>query len=380
MTISGCSLALLLFVTAAFRFVASDNIFQPDYDCQSMLMDADGNNDGVIDRIEYLHLLDDHADGFFAGVDSFDSLPLSLRANFLSLACLCAFFNGSMNDADANCCGGNNAQLLAPDPFGDDQELVWYYNEICRDTLESIAAAARDALLESSDSIARHRYRSHMPSPAPNEISATTGLAQPDSNLERPSTVIASAKQSNVVKSSAATPEPVPWHKAHRHYFIPIATLTAFIVVALVFSLYVSTRHQYHFRQRDKNGFVLGSFPSVLPATSTLTDRNNWNEGGCFEARSLDEQDCGISFECSYDMSEVSSKISLRSIRVPSLWLSMPYSQPYYKPFADEPICEEVKVGNNISPMTSDQGSDRCSDIGSPVQIRPFRGGDHCTM
>ena len=158
-----------------------------------------------------------------------------------------------------------------------------------------------------------------------------------------------------------------------------IATLTAFIVVALVFSLYVSFRHQYHFRQRDKNGFVLGSFPSVLPATSTLTDRNNWNEGGCFEARSLDEQDCGISFECSYDMSEVSSRISLRSIRVPSLWLSMPYSQPYYKPFVDEPICEDVKVGN-ISPMTSEQGSDRGSDIGTPIQIHSFRGGDHYTM
>ena len=316
MTISGCSLALLLLVATAFRFVVGDNIFQSDYDCQSMLMDADGNNDGVIDRIEYLHLLDDHADGFF---------------------------------------------------------------EICRDTLESIAAADRDALLEregddaSSDSIARHRYRSHMPSPAPNEISATTGL-------ERPSTVIASAKQSNAVKNSAAeSPEPVRWHKAHRHYVIPIATLTAFIVVALVFSLYVSIRHQYHFRQRDKNGFVLGSFPSVLPATSTLTDRNNWNEGGCFEARSLDEQDCGISFECSYDMSEVSSRISLRSIRVPSLWLSMPYSQPYYKPFVDEPICEDVKVGN-ISPMTSEQGSDRGSDIGTPIQIHSFRGGDHYTM
>jgi len=350
--------------------VTADNIFRSDYSCRNILRDADADKDGAIDRKEYLQLINDNSGQVFANVNSFDLLPLSLQANFLSLACLCEFHY----DAEKDCCSGTNAHLLVPSPSDDNEKRdAWYFDEICRDTFETLAALTRSTSDgdESISSDHRARHRTHMPSPSPT-------LALPTASSDNLDIIIASAETSNVVKSSTTMSAITPWHRSNRHYFIPIITLTAFIILALGFSMYVTLLRQYQFRKRDKNGFILGSFPSVLPAASTLTDRNNWDEGGCFEARSLDEQDCGISFECSYDMSEVSSRISLRSIRVPSLWHVLPYS--HYKPFVNEPMSEEGGRPGNISPMTSEHGSDRGSDIGSPtIQIHPFPG-DHFTM
>ena len=366
-----CILHVLPLLVVSATLATADNIFRSDYSCRNILLDADVNKDGAIDRVEYLGLINKEASVVF---DSFDILPLVLQANFLSLACLCEFHF----DAEKDCCSGANAHLLAPAPLENNEELPWYFDEICRDTSESLAALNKSNLEYDDDpndisSENRLRHRTHMPSPSPD---APTKISSTDNT----SVIIASSEKENAVKSSTAKPAPTSWHIANRHYFIPIITLTAFILVALGFSMWATIHRQYQFQKRDKSGFVLGSFPSVLPATSTLTDRNNWNEGGCFEAMSLDEQDCGISFECSYDMSEVSSKISLRSIRVPSLWLVNPYG--HYKPFTDETMFEEEDGRDcNISPMTSVQGSDCGSDIGSPKVLRISRfGGDHFTM
>ena len=370
---SCCVLLPLLVLSPALA--SADNIFLSEYSCQNSLLEADVNKDGAIDRVEYLGFINAR---MLPNFNSFDMLPLALQANFLSLACLCEF----NADADEDCCRGANAQLLVPNPLDDNQLFSWYFDEICRDTAESLAALARnqsggddDQNNISSDS--RLRHRTHKPSPSPTAAAAAMPHSANLSNIDKSSAIIASAEKPDAVRSSKVDPAPISWHAANRHYFIPIITLAAFILLALAFSIYVTMHRRYQYRKRDKSGFVLGSFPSVLPATSTLTDRNNWNEGGCFEARSLDEQDCGISFECSYDMSDVSSKISLRSIRVPSLWLANPYS--HYKPFIDEQMDEEEARHGNISPMTSEQGSDRGSDIGSPIRINRF-AGDNFTM
>lgn len=360
----GYCLLLPLLVHSA----AADNIFRSDYSCQNILLDADVNKDGAIDRFEYLGLINEEA---FTDFDSFDMLPLSLQANFHSLVCLCEFDT----ETDEDCCSGANARLSARGPLDENQERSWYFDEICRDTFESISNLERDADRNVISSDNRLRHRTHMPSPSP---TVATDMAGPNDKrlIDKSSVIVVSAEKGNAVTSSTTKPTPTSWRKANRQYFIPIITLTAFILLALAFSMYVTMHRRLQYRKRDKSGFVLGSFPSVLPATSTLTDRNNWNEGGCFEATSLDEEDCGISFECSYDMSEVSSRISLRSIRVPSLWLANPYN--LYKPFIDEAVVEEERDGN-ISPMTSVQGSDCGSDIGSPIRINRF-GGDHFTM
>lgn len=371
--LSGYCLLLLFLLVLSGALVTADNIFRSDYSCQSILLDADVNEDGAIDRAEYLGLINEEA---FSDFDSFEVLPLSLQANFLSLACLCEFDTAT----DEDCCSGANARLSAPDPFDKNRERSWYFDEICRDTFEAIFPLTEsnveyDEDLNGISSDNRLRHRTHMPSPSPN---APEDMATKISPIDKLSVVIVSAEKGNAVTSSTTKPAPTAWHTANRHYFIPIVTLIAFILLALAFSMYITMHRRYQYQRRDKSGFVLGSFPSVLPAVSTLTDRNNWNEGGCFEATSLDEQDCGISFECSYDMSEVSSRISLRSIRVPSLWLVNPYG--HYKPFTDETMVEEEDGRDgDISPMTSVQGSDYGSDIGSPIRINRF-GGDHFTM
>ena len=360
-----CLLLPLLVHSAA----AADNIFRSDYSCENILLHTDVNKDGAIDRFEYLGLINEEASANF---DSFDMLPLSLQANFHSLACLCEFDTKT----DEDCCSGTNARLSVPGPLDQNRERSWYFDEICRDTFESLSNLELEEHLNDISSDNRLRHRTHQPSPSPTV--ATDMAASNDKRpIDKASVIIASAEKGKAANNPATNPPPTSWHRANRQYFIPIITLTAFILIALSFSMYITMHRRYQYRKRDKSGFVLGSFPSVLPATSTLTDRNNWNEGGCFEATSL-EQDCGISFECSYDMSDVSSRISLRSIRVPSLWIVNPYG--HYKPFIDETMVEEEDGGDgNISPMTSVQGSDCGSDIGSPIRTNRF-GGDHFTM
>ena len=339
-----CTLLALLVFSAALA--TADNIFRSDFSCQNFLLDADANKDGAIDRVEYLGLINEES---FADFDSFDALPLALQANFLSLACLLCELD---TDTDEDCCSGANARLSAPGPLDENREKAWYFEEICRET----SVALVESNFEHDEDLHVHDKRP----------------------IDKLSVIIASAEKGSAVTRSTTKPSPSSWHTANRKYFIPIITLTAFILAALAFSMYITVQRRYQYRKRDKSGFVLGSFPSVLPATSTLTDCNNWHEGGCFEATSLEEQDCGLSFECSYDMSEVSSRISLRSIRVPSLWQANPYN--HYKPFIDETVVEEEDGRDgNISPMTSVQGSECGSDIGSPIQINRF-GGDHFTM
>ena len=368
-------LGVLVRSALASALTTGDNIFRPNLTCHELLRDADVDQDGQINRTEYVGLVNLYTVGYFDKVKSFDMLPLSLQANFVTVACLCG-----MLGYDIDCCTGDDAHLVVPNVI-DDKDVdfkqnnnEWYFDEVCSDTFETIAAlitvgptsqpTSRNSSAVPIANSAANVTATPATSPSPSAVSITNSTGTTD--LQR-SRVEESPHQNQ--ETATGSPNKLPWRKKNRGYFIPIVLISCFIVVASGFSLSVVIRRKYQYRLRkDPQGFILGSFPQLQTASTLTTD---WCANG-FVASSLDDQDCAISYEYSGYESDTGSRVSLRSINVP-LWFTRPYSHYRYAAYRDDT--------SRVSPMSSEQGSEQGSIQGSnsPLPVRHF-GGDHITM
>jgi hypothetical protein len=92
--------------------------------CFEALVEADANNDGDINREEYLtfgQLLG--PPGVIDDVSSFEDLPVYYKIAFADLACLCDDSRFGGTSTDDRCCVGDRAMLRVPEPPGEDQSL-----------------------------------------------------------------------------------------------------------------------------------------------------------------------------------------------------------------------------------------------------------------
>jgi len=115
-----------------------NRVLQDAQACYDALYQADGDNDREIDQnefVDFLSLLG--PPGFLGNADSFDSLPVTLRSNFLILACFCL----DEPNADPGCCVEQAAHIdnigagpnETPTP-----DQVDYLDQVCFLTATSI--------------------------------------------------------------------------------------------------------------------------------------------------------------------------------------------------------------------------------------------------